>query len=308
MLVQYRGMKQSIEPTVGSSAGKQKGKESGEPSPIAWHPAFVEAIQLELEAYRDFLEFHPEYQLTSEPLRIDCLVIKKPPDLVIEKNIAAIFREANLVEYKSPDDYISVDDFYKVYGYACLYASFEGVSVTSMTISFIESHYPRELLAHLQKIRGYKVEKTSSGIYTVKGDILPIQIIDSRKLSAEENLWLRDLDNRLKAQEASRLFQEAKRQGKAARINAYIDVVAKANYFAVEEAINMSSTATCLEDVLIETGMMARAEARGETRGAERTAFAIAENMVKLGLPLETIVAVTKLDPEKVKALYKNQQ
>ena len=90
---------------------------------ITWHPAFVEALQLELEAYRDSLVFHPEYQLTSEPLKIDCVVVIKAKDLVIEKNIAAIFRETNLLEYKSPGGYVSVADFYKVYGYACLYTA-----------------------------------------------------------------------------------------------------------------------------------------------------------------------------------------
>ena len=38
---------------------------------IAWHPAFFEAVQLELEPYLDALEFLTEYQLTSEPLKID---------------------------------------------------------------------------------------------------------------------------------------------------------------------------------------------------------------------------------------------
>jgi hypothetical protein len=92
-------------------------------SSISWHPAFVQAIKLELEPYRDALEFIPEYQLTSEPLEIDVVIIKKAPDLVIEKNIARIFRKINLLEYKSPDDYFSVHDFYKVLGYAFLYAA-----------------------------------------------------------------------------------------------------------------------------------------------------------------------------------------
>ena len=60
----------------------------------------------------DVLDFHPEYNLTSEPLRIDCVVIKKAKGAVIEKNIAAIFRGVNLVEYKNPTDYLSIDDFY----------------------------------------------------------------------------------------------------------------------------------------------------------------------------------------------------
>ena len=293
-------MKQLNQQPANGAEEKQSGIHDERFSPIAWHPAFVEALQLELEAYGDFLEFHPEYQLTSEPLRIDCLIIKKPPDLVIKKNIAAIFREVNLVEYKSPDDYISVDDFYKVYGYACLYTSFEKVPFTNMSISFVESHYPRELLAHLHKICGYKVEETSAGIYNVKGDILPIQIIDSRNLSADENLWLRDLDNKLEAQEAGRLLLEVKKQGKAAKILAYVNAIARANYFAIKEAMKMSNAAISFDEVLEITGANARAEARA----TERTALAIAENMVNLGLPLEIVVAATKLDPEKVKALY----
>jgi len=276
-------------------------EQNRKPEPLAWHPAFVEAIQLELEDYGAFLEFHPEYQLTSEPLRIDCLVIKKLPDIVIEKNIAAIFRDVNLLEYKSPQDYISIPDYYKVYGYACLYASFEKVPVTSMTISFVESHYPRELISHLREIRNYKVEETGAGIYTMKGDIFPIQIIDSRKLSAEENLWLKDLDNRLEAAEMDRLTTAIHRKGKDARIQAYFAVIAGANPDTMEEAINMRNTAKTLDEVLERTGYNARVEAKAK----ERNSLDIAENLVNMGFPLETVVSATNLAPEKVKPLYK---
>jgi len=132
----------------------KKPEKSPDEDRIAWHSAFIEAIKLELEEYRDFLEFCPEFQLTAEPLRIDCVVIKKAAGTSIKKNIASIFRGINLLEYKSPDDYVSIDDFYKVYGYACLYASFEKVPVTNLTVSFIESHYPKNLLSHLREIRG----------------------------------------------------------------------------------------------------------------------------------------------------------
>ena len=82
---------------------------------------FFEAIQLELDEYRGVLEFHYDYQLTTGPQRIDVVIIKNTADVPIKKNIAAIFRKVNLVEYKSPDNNISVKDFYKVYGYACQY-------------------------------------------------------------------------------------------------------------------------------------------------------------------------------------------
>ena len=297
-------MKPSFKPALDGSVEEHP----TEPSSIAWHPAFVEALQMELEDYRDYLEFHPEYQLTSEPLRIDCVVIKKAPDLVIKKNIAAIFREANLLEYKSPDDYISVADFYKVYGYACLYTSFEKAPVTGISISFVESRYPKELLGHLRKTRGYKVEETSSGIYTVKGDILPIQIIDSRRLSAEENLWLRDLDNKLEANETRRLILEIERKGKVARIQAYINAIARANYKAVKEAIDMSDAVKSLDDVFVVTGLAARWEAKAEAKGAENKALEVARNMINFGIPLETIVAVTKLETETVKKLFMSKE
>jgi len=56
---------------------EQKQPENSEKQHIHLHPAFVEALQKELEAYKDALEFYPEFPLTSEPLRIDCVVIKK---------------------------------------------------------------------------------------------------------------------------------------------------------------------------------------------------------------------------------------
>jgi len=225
----------------------------------------------------------------------------------IKKNIAAIFSEANLLEYKSPDDYISVTDFYKVYGYACLYASFEKLEITRLTISLVTSRYPEKLLKHLKNVRRYKVEETSPGIYTVKGDIIPIQVIESRRLSADENLWLKNLSNRLDPFSVMQVNDEVTRLDKAARVQAYIYVIAKANSLAIEEALNMSRPAVSLEEVLERTGVTARAEARGEARGEAREALAIAQNLVNLGVPFETVVSATRLDPEKVKTMYQKK-
>jgi len=326
-------MEQIIPPKANKASNESGKKQDGGLSAIAWHPAFIQALQLELDAYGDSLEFHPEYQLTAEPLRIDCLIIKKKKETTIKKNIAAIFREANLVEYKSPDAYVSVADFYKVYGYACLYASLERVPVTSLTISFVESRYPRDLLTHLREIRNYNVEEKSPGIYTVSGDILPIQVIDSRQLSAGENLWLKNL-NRLDAQAALRIMVEVSLQGKAARIGAYLDAITRANKAVLQEVFNMSDVKyelPALREIFDELDwtaeIKAEAEARGkalgeargealgeargeargvlmgEIRGEERKAIGIAKNLVNLGLPLETVVSVTGLGIEKVKEI-----
>jgi hypothetical protein len=111
-------------------------------SHIPWHPAFFQAIQLELEPYKDSLEFRSEYRLTAEPLEIDVVIIKKDPALTIEKNIARIFRQINLLEYKNSNDYFSVYDFYKVFGYVYFYAALNKTDIRDMAISIMETRYP----------------------------------------------------------------------------------------------------------------------------------------------------------------------
>src|SRR5215469_15057902 len=96
-------------------------------SRISWHPAFVQAIRVELEDYQDVLTFEEEHQLTTEPLKIDVLIIKKKKNVVIKKNIAQIFRSFNVVEYKSPTDRANIADYHKTHCYSRLYASLNKV-------------------------------------------------------------------------------------------------------------------------------------------------------------------------------------
>ena len=42
----------------------------------------------------------------------------------------------------------------------------------------------------------------------------------------------------------------------------------------------------------------------GREEGEKRKSFSIAQNLVRLGLPIETVITATQLDPEKVKTLY----
>jgi hypothetical protein len=266
-----------------------------------WHTAFYEALQMELYEYHDALEFHYQHHLTSEPLRIDCVVIRKVKDVEIKKNIAAIFRRWNLFEYKNPGDYVSIADFYKVYGYACLYTSFEKIHVKDLTISFVQSRYPRKLLKHLQDERGYTIAETAEGIYTVKGDILPIQIIDSRKLPAAENLWLQSLRDNLNSVEITRISEEIIRQKKTARIAAYRNVITEANTESIQEAMEMGQRKQKLTvDQLCENvGWTAKWEARGRAEGRAE----IARNLKKMGLSVSQIAEGTGLSPEAVKKL-----
>jgi hypothetical protein len=272
---------------------------------IAWHPAFVVAFQQELERYKDALEFTAEYPLTAEPLKIDVLVIKKIKDITIDKNIAAIFKAHNIVEYKSPRSYVSIHDFNKVYGYACFYACLNKIPITDITLTFVESRQPTKLLSHLKKERGWTVEKKSAGIYIMSGDIIPIQIIDSRELSEAENLWLKNLDNELDAQRMQRLQIEIDRSGKAEQIKTYLDVIARANPDALQEAIKMSKSTLTLEQVFVNVGWTAKWEARGKAEGKAENSLQIARNMLALGDSPEKVAKATEVPLVKVKALLK---
>jgi hypothetical protein len=201
---------------------------------------------MELGEYGKYLEFIPEHPLTREPVKIDVLIIKKSSDVPIKKNIAAIFRKVNIVEYKSPGDYVSVEGFYKVYGYACLYQSINKEDIGGLTLTFVGSHYPRKLLAHLQDVRKYIVEEKWPGIYIVKGDVMPIQIIDSSKLSAQENLWLKSLGRKLDKNAIDKVIEQREQQYKSVDYNAYFDVIFRANPGVFKEVMEMRGAPTLM--------------------------------------------------------------
>jgi len=238
---------------------------------IKWHPAFFEAIKLELAAYKDDLHFRQEFQLGMEPLRIDVVIVKKNRDIAIDKNIASIFRRVNILEYKSPSAGVSVKDFHKVHGYASLYVAKEReADMRDTTLTIVASSHPSKLFSYLRKVLGLTVAEKWPGIYIVSGDVLAIQIIDSRKLSADENVWLKGLRRGLNANELLEVTGATYRFGESGHIGAYLDAITRANPKSLKEAFDMSETTLTLEQVLEDVGLTAKWEARGETRGEAR--------------------------------------
>ncbi|MDR0963527.1 MAG: hypothetical protein LBM60_02795 [Clostridium sp.] len=112
-------------------------------------------MKIELEPYKDILEYIDEKSITKKPLQIDLLVIKKPSNIKIENAIGKIFRAINIVEYKSPTDYLSIDDFYKVSAYAYLLKADadteDGIPFDDLTISLVSSKAPNLVFEHLKE-------------------------------------------------------------------------------------------------------------------------------------------------------------
>ncbi len=136
--------------------------------------------------------------------------------------------------YKSPDDSLSVDDFYKVYGYTCFYKAdvryVNSIPADELTITFVAEKYPRKMIEHLKNVKKYRVEEKEKGIYYVYGDLIPIQILITKKLSAEENLWLKSLTNMLnEAETAEKLIENYMDHKESSLHRSMIETIMRAN-------------------------------------------------------------------------------
>ena len=210
---------------------------------LQWHPAFFAGIQIEFGDEAKYLEFKSEYVLGTKPMMIDVLVKKKETQ-ILKKNIGKIFRRHNIVEYKSPDDYLCIDDFYKGYAYTYFYKAdrtpVNSILLEELTISFVCQNYPRELFRHIVEERKLQIEKMYAGIYYVIGDTLPIQIIVTGELSKKESLWLRNLTNRLEStKDAEELLKDYKKHKKNTLYESVMDIIVRANEEKFEEAKKM---------------------------------------------------------------------
>jgi hypothetical protein len=276
-------------------AGILAGGDMAKKEALDWHTAFAQAIQLEFDDYKDVLEFRTEYQLTTEPLRIDVVIVKKNKDVVINKTIARIFRDDNIIEFKSPLDNFAVSDFIKVYAYACLYANLNKKDLRDISVTLAAVRKPVKLIRYLRESYGYAVEEFAKGVYHVTGDILRIQILETKLLSETENLWLKNLRNGLNTSSMAKILDNTVTRHELERVHAYMCVISEANPHALEEFYNMQKSKTTLDEVLVRTGIAAKAEAR--------KAEEFAQNLRNLGVSVEIISQAIGLTPDEIAAL-----
>jgi hypothetical protein len=187
-------------------------------------------------------------------------------------------------------------------------------------------------LKYLTETRGYTAEQTSPGIYRISGDYLPIQIIESGKLSERENIWLKSLTNGLRTSNAAGIIEEVDKCGNKASLGAYLDVLMRANTEAFKEAKTMARRGLpTLEEALEEIGilpeMIERCERRGMEQGLakgmeqgleqgmeqgleqgmeqgmEKGLKTAARNALVKGLPIDVIRDITGLDIDTIKQI-----
>ncbi len=266
---------------------------------IQWHPAFDAALQIELGEEAKYLEFEPEHLLSKKPMQIDVLV-KNEKHVQIKKNIGRIFRQHNIVEYKSPDDTLTIDDFYKVYGYTCIYKAesktIDEISAKELTITFACYHYPAKMIEKLRADRGITVKEIENGIYYLSGDVIPIQLLLIPKLSKKNNYWLNNLRNDLKAGGEIRSIIEKYEKYKNSKLyQAVADAIMRANWKEVEEERNMCEA---LRELFADDLEQSRKEGKMETK-IEQTI-----KKYKKGCSIEQTADMLEESPALIRQIY----
>jgi hypothetical protein len=138
------------------------------------------------------------------------------------------------------------------------------------------------------------VVERERGIYKVQGYPLPVQVIEGRRLT--ENLWLRGLEGGLNVEVLGAILEESKKRDRD-RLGAYLHAVLEANPKTVKEVTGMGKKKLTLTDVLVESGLTAEWEKRGEAIGKAqggKAAWEMAISLLKQGYTVEQL---EKMDP-----------
>ena len=278
-----------------------------------WHLGFYGVIELEFREDREVLEFYREHQLSKKALSMDMLVVKKRADAALHNNIGDLFRQYNVIEYKSPKDPLGIDQFYKGLSYTCLYKSLgkyaDEIKANELTLTFIRQSKPQGLFKSL-RANGHTVTKKYNGIYYVTDNLMfPVQIVVSSELEAEDHLSLRILSDKAEEKDAKEFVERAslyESQGDMENAEALLSISETANqkifedireegnmnqvmrnFFKNEiEAAKKQAAAEAREQVFADAREQAEAEAEAEKKELEAENERLKEEIKRLKLAM----------------------
>lgn len=286
------------------------------PDKLQWHPAFCAAAGLEFHEDIERLELKPEHNLGKEPIRIDLLIIKEGSTGQIKNEIGHIMRTYNVIEYKSPEDALTIDDFYKTIGYACLYKGYgeyvDAVPINELTISIFREARPEKMFLTLQRY-GHKIQERYPGIYYVTEHLpFPAQIIVTQELEPGEHRSLRILSNHAKKEDVEEFLRKAKGMNTPRdrqNVEAVLQVSVKANdelYREIRRDANMcDALRELMKDDLEDARKMG--EAKGKAEGKIMGEAKIIINMNHSGMSPENIASITGKDLDEINAILEGK-
>ena len=262
------------------------------PKHVQWHPGFVTGIELDFDKHREGGTHEKEYNLNTKPLAIDVLIRKKEGVRIEDNEIGRIFRRYNIVEYKSPDDHMDIDTYYKVNGYACLFKSYgewmDAIKAEEVTISLFRYAMPRKLFRYFRE-NGMVVSNPYPGIYYVEGmTLFPVQIVVTGELDIDKHIWLVALSGKLTKQQMEKILEKASQltdEREKRLADSVLQVCVAANSRIVEELKEENLMCQALREIMkpeLEE-MEKRGERRGEKRGEKRAILVMIKALRQLG-------------------------
>ncbi|MCR5138136.1 MAG: hypothetical protein K6C12_13800 [Oscillospiraceae bacterium] len=156
---------------------------------IEYHYGFYGAVHAEYEPTHVKMEYLQEHELGEEPVRMDMLLLKLE-DTPLTDPIGSFFRAHNVLEYKSPEDRLTVSAFYKAQGYALLYKGMEktvdAIPLEQVTVTLFHDAYPRRMFRMLEE-RGMDIAEVHPGVYRVTGPLsVHTQVVVTSRLPKGE--------------------------------------------------------------------------------------------------------------------------
>ncbi|MBR1486106.1 MAG: hypothetical protein IJ597_02490 [Synergistaceae bacterium] len=265
-----------------------------------FHYGFYAAMEVEYDLANIPLIYEQEIELGKDPVRLDFLIIKKNSDIVMSDPIGEFFKQVNIFEYKSPEDGLSIDDFYKVQGYALIYKGFgrkvNELPIENITLTIVRHIYPRELLKDLKK-SGVVINNIHPGIYRFEGKLsIPVQLVVSSLLPPDEYEGLKLLSSGATVDDIISYTEKAiasDNERIKENVGTVIEVCLAVNK-NIEEDKRMYEEVRRVFKNLFE-------EERLEGRNAEKERVAI--DMLKENYPLSAIAKISKLSENVIRNL-----
>ena len=241
---------------------------------IKFHYGFYGAIKLIYESAKSSYVFLQEQQLGDEPVRLDMLIVRKNERHVLTDPIGQFFRGHNILDYKSPDDALNINDFYKSQGYACIYkgiGNVDKISGTELTVSIFRHAYPREMFAALAK-EGRGTASPHPGIYHITGPLtIPAQVVVTSQLPEGEYEALKVLTRNANEADVVKFLEDNRdNQDAAEDISAILRVSIAANEALFLRLEKEGLIVEAFERVFCKEFAEARSRGRDEGRAEER--------------------------------------
>ncbi len=274
-----------------------RGLSTEEGGKIKFHYGFYGAIKLIYDAAKSSYVFLQEQQLGDEPIRLDMLVVRKDGRHVLSDPIGQFFRGHNILDYKSPDDALSINDFYKSQGYACIYKALgnvDEISGTELTVSIFRHAYPREMFVALAK-EGRGTESNHPGIYRIIGPLtIPAQVVVTSQLPEGEYEALKILTRNAREADIIRFLEDNRNNHNAAdNISAILRVSIAANETLFLRLEKEGLIVEAFERVFHKELAEARSEGKAEGRAEERRT--IRDRLIARGISPQEAASLTGL-------------